>query len=165
MYEKRQEHNELVNQAETLSRTYTKKREELRLLKEENDRIAPLKDEEGNDLPIKAEIEALPYETLEETEAALEEAEQKIQSCHYDPNAIRQYEDTLSQIEVEQAKLDQMQGNKDSLKQSIAQIREPWEAALKNSVTKINSLFVNYMAELGCTGTAIFNCKISIEKC
>lgn len=78
--------------------------------------------------------------------------EQKINSSHYDPNAIRQYEHTLKEIDIQQAKLDQMQGNKDSLVQSIEQKRGPWENALENSVNDVNKLFIEYMGELGCTG-------------
>ena len=114
---------------------------------------APIRDEEGNDTPLVEELQELPYDEVEDAEAALEDAQQKVDSIHNDPNAVKQYHQVCAEIEVVEGQRETMQGAKDSLAQKIQHIKAPWKQALENCVSKINSLFVNYMNEVQCTGT------------
>lgn len=144
--EKRQTYEELVTIAMQTKNEYNKKKAELQALKNDLEEKAPL-----DDADLKAKLEELP-DDIHEARAALEEIQEKIDSCHYDPNVERQYDQVVAELEREQDKLDLMQGNKDSLVQAIEQIREPWESALVNSISEVNELFVNYMSEMGYTG-------------
>jgi chromosome segregation ATPase len=109
-----------------------------------------MQDSDGNDLPLKAELEKLPA-TLEYIEAALDEANHKINSIA-NPGVLRQYGDRLreiAQIEEDIAASSEVQHAK---KTELSSQFKPWEAALKHTVTKVNELFTSYMMELGMAG-------------
>lgn len=69
--EKRLEYDETVEKANKTDALYKKTRVELAQLKQSCDEEAPIMDADGNDLPIKAELEALPFETVQEAELAV----------------------------------------------------------------------------------------------
>jgi chromosome segregation ATPase len=124
-------------------------------LKKEADREAPLQDEDGNDTPLKAQLEALGVDTLPEALAALEEAEQKVDSIEADHNAIREYERNKEETELVRAQLDDLSSSEEQKKRDLEEKVRPWEEALINAVAKVNILFATYMAEMGCTGTLV----------
>jgi hypothetical protein len=109
-----------------------------------------MKDSDGNDLPLKAELEKLPA-ALKDIKAALDEANHKINSIA-NPEVLRPYEGRLreiAQIEGDIAASSEVQHAK---KTELSSQFKPWEAALKNTVTKVNVLFTSYMMELGIAG-------------
>lgn len=126
---------------------------EVHQLKHEADREAPLKDEHDNDTPLKAQLEELGVETLPEAVAALEEAEQKVESIEADHNAIREYLRNKEETEHTRAQLDDLSSSEEQKKRDLEEKVRPWEEALTNAVSKVNTRFALYMAEMGCTGT------------
>jgi len=116
------------------------------------DQIAPLRDENGNDTPLKAQLEELVVENLEEANVALEDANNKVNSIDANPDAVRQYEARQKEMEEVRQKLEEETDAKDTKLRALDQERQPWEAALENSVSKVNALFGMYMQELGCAG-------------
>ena len=113
---------------------------------------APLFDENGDDLPLKAELESLGVETLDDAVVALEEAEAKVKNIHADNNAIREYERNQTEMEEVQALLDDLDGKEKRQRAELESKAKPWEAKLSNSVQDVDKLFSKYMAEMGCTG-------------
>jgi chromosome segregation ATPase len=149
--EKEQLYNEHTSEYERISKLFETSRRLLVELKAKADEAAPLSDEDGVS-PLKKLLDDLPVETREETEAALEEAEAKANSIIADPNVVRHYEERKKEIAKVQMDLDDLTSAKEGKQTELEQKREPWEAALTNSVSKVDLLFTKYMAELGCTG-------------
>jgi chromosome segregation ATPase len=145
-------YNEQTKELGRMTKLFDNSRRLLEDLKAKADEAAPLHAEDGSELPLKKQLDDLPVETREETEAALEEAEAKVNSIIADPNVVRHYEERQKEIEKVQADLDDLTSAKEGKKTELEQKREPWEAALTNSVSKVDLLFTRYMAELGCTG-------------
>ena len=125
---------------------------EVHQLKQEADREAPLHDEDGNDTPLKAQLEALGVETLPEALAALEEAEQKVDSIEADHNAVREYVRNKEETEHVRAQLDDLCSSEEQKKRDLEEKVRPWEETLTKAVSKVNILFATYMSEMGCTG-------------
>ena len=134
------------------TKEFKTKKNLVRIRKSDMEKESPVRDENGDQTPLGEEIQALGHETVEDYEAALEDAQNKVNSIHDDPNAIKQYEDNLAEIERVQEQLEQVQGNKDSLDRQIEKVLSPWKATLHNAIEEINNLFTGYMAELGVTG-------------
>ena len=141
-----------------MKQEYKKARKDLENLKRAADEFAPIRDENGEDLPLKEELEALPFETLEEAEDALEEAIRKADSIVSDPNVIRQYEEMEQKIEDLQAELDTLKGSREQQQNTLNQKAKPWETRLSNQVDKLDAKFSVYMQELGCTGKWMWLC-------
>jgi chromosome segregation ATPase len=139
-------------QFEAAKKDYKAAINEVHQLKKQADMEAPLHDEDGNDTPLKAQLEALGVDTLPEALAALEEAEQKIESIEADHNAVRAYQRNKQETEDVRAQLDDLNSSEDQKKRDLEEKVRPWEQALSNAVLKVNIKFSKYMAEMGCTG-------------
>lgn len=116
---------------------------------------APLQDDDDNALPLKAKLEALPVDSIEEAVAALEEAEAKANGIDDNPDVLRQYDKLKEDITQIKDELENLADSKDAQLQEISRLKEPWENALENSLHKVNSLFGTYMAEVGCAGQIV----------
>lgn len=116
---------------------------------------APLMDDDNEPLPLKEKLEQLPVETIEEAQAALEEADAKANSIDENPDVMIQYEKLKQDIVETKDELDNLGDAKDAQLQEIQRLKEPWEAALDNSLSKVNTLFAQYMQELGCAGEIV----------
>eukprot|EP00551_Chaetoceros_affinis_P006129 CAMPEP_0203670242 /NCGR_PEP_ID=MMETSP0090-20130426/6384_1 /ASSEMBLY_ACC=CAM_ASM_001088 /TAXON_ID=426623 /ORGANISM="Chaetoceros affinis, Strain CCMP159" /LENGTH=1165 /DNA_ID=CAMNT_0050535065 /DNA_START=104 /DNA_END=3601 /DNA_ORIENTATION=+ len=134
-----------------ISEDYNRKRHELQQIKEEAQRIAPITDENGNDLPLKEELSKLP-ENLTELEEAMDDTREKINSIVDNPEVMRRYEQQKRQLEDMKDQLENLNENKAEKKNALKQKRRPWENALQNIVEKVSNLFSGYMEELGCAG-------------
>jgi len=145
-------YDEAMRAYQSVNQQYKQAKARLTDLKKEAEAIAPITDDEGNDLPLKGELEDLPVETLDEAEDALDEAIRKADEIVADPNVIRQYELRQKEMEQLQMQLDNLTNSRekqvDALKQKVA----PWEQKLLTQVAKVDALFSVYMRELGCTG-------------
>jgi hypothetical protein len=97
-------------------------------------------------------LEALGVDTLPEALAALEEAEQKVDSIEADHNAIREYVRNKEETEIVRAQLDDLCSSEEQKKRDLEEKVRPWEGTLTKAVSKINILFATYMSEMGCTG-------------
>ena len=135
------------------------------MLKEEKKRMnatlnqckerAPLHDDDDNPLPLKAQLEALNVDTIDDAVAALEEAEAKANSIDDNPDVLRQYEQLKREIAQLTGELENLADSKDAQLAEINRQKEPWEGALQNSLNKVNTLFGGYMAELDCAGEIV----------
>eukprot|EP00592_Proboscia_alata_P008728 CAMPEP_0194357712 /NCGR_PEP_ID=MMETSP0174-20130528/5153_1 /TAXON_ID=216777 /ORGANISM="Proboscia alata, Strain PI-D3" /LENGTH=1120 /DNA_ID=CAMNT_0039127847 /DNA_START=129 /DNA_END=3491 /DNA_ORIENTATION=+ len=134
-----------------ISRAFVQARDNLRKLKNEADKIAPLKSADGTELPLKAELEALP-ESLDEVEIRLEEAVDKVESIQDNPEVLQAYEQRKLEIERTKKRLGGLEQEKNDKITELESILAPWEAALMNTVKKVNVLFSKYMKDLGCAG-------------
>lgn len=131
---------------------YTQQRKVLQQLKNKAEEEAPLTDENGEELPLKAQLEDLPVEHVEEARAALEEAMAKVDSIIADPKVVRVYEEKKLELESSEAELENLSSSRERRVNEMNQKLKPWEEALSNFVSKIDAKFSNYMRELGCTG-------------
>lgn len=134
------------------SEAYGKAKADMEVLRAQADQEAAIVDADGNELPLKAELEAIACETVPDAQAVLEEAEQHADSIIADPNVVRQYEARKQEMEQVQAELDNLTTSKERRIEELKQKLQPWEDALSNSVSKIDALFSGYMREVGCTG-------------
>ncbi len=134
-----------------VSDIYTRARHELQQIKEDAIRIAPITDENGNDLPLKEKLNELP-ENLTELEEAMDDTRDKISSIVDNPEVMRRYEQQKRQLDEMKEQLENLNENKAEKKNALKQKRRPWENALENIVDKVNTLFSGYMKELGCAG-------------
>jgi chromosome segregation ATPase len=103
-------------------------------------------------LPLRDELESLEVHTLAEVEAAYDDAENRANSIHDNPEALRKYERQKREIEQLSQQLEQAMSNKSAELDSIKNRRRGWEATLDNTVAKINLRFSKYMADMDCAG-------------
>jgi len=117
--------------------------------------VAPLKDDSDNPLPLKAELEELPVDTVEEAIAALEEAQVKANTIDNNPDILMQYEKLKAEIIETKDEIENLENSKNAKIQEINNAKASWDAALTNSLDKVNVLFGTYMSELGCAGEIV----------
>ncbi len=141
----------LERQLNEVTRSFNEAKDQLKSLKSQAERIAPMQDSHGNDLPLKAELEKLPA-SVEDIEAALEDANYKINNIADNPEVLRQYEDRLREIAQITDEIAASSELHDAKKAELLSNLKPWEAALTNTVSKVNALFAKYMEELGMAG-------------
>lgn len=144
--------NETKQRYQDAVAAFNEAKRELIQLQKDAEESAPLHDENGEELPLKAQLEDLAMETPEETQAALEEAHHTANSIVADRNVVRQYEARQREMEEVQAELDSVNGSKEKRKTELLMKFKPWEQSLEESVAKVDALFSRYMRELGCTG-------------
>ncbi|GMH78800.1 hypothetical protein TL16_g07942 [Triparma laevis f. inornata] len=105
---------------------------------------APLVDENGEDLPLKAKLETLP-ETLAEVNATLDDCRAAVANIHDDPHVIAEYE----RKEKEIAKLTEQLKDTDELTSAkaaeIDALSSGFVSRLKNYISTVDSLFSTYM--------------------
>lgn len=142
---------------------YSEKRKLLVQKKEDAEKEAPIIDEDGNDTPLKAQLEALEVSDLTEVDAAIEEAERVLQNYHANPEVIRHYEKLKSEIEQIEADLAVQTSTHEKGQTLLTQQRKDWESRLEEFIFKTNALFTTYMAEMGCTGEVCLTKGLSFE--
>eukprot|EP00549_Striatella_unipunctata_P004322 CAMPEP_0118725814 /NCGR_PEP_ID=MMETSP0800-20121206/33350_1 /TAXON_ID=210618 ORGANISM="Striatella unipunctata, Strain CCMP2910" /NCGR_SAMPLE_ID=MMETSP0800 /ASSEMBLY_ACC=CAM_ASM_000638 /LENGTH=480 /DNA_ID=CAMNT_0006634557 /DNA_START=166 /DNA_END=1608 /DNA_ORIENTATION=- len=143
--------SELERRLNKIDHLFSSQKKVMRQLKESAQKIAALQDSDGNDLPLKEVLQELPA-TLDEVDAALEESILKVNSIADNPEVIRQYNERQSEIKNLQEEMSNINEVQEMKRERMKGIREPWEAALKNTISKVNILFGKYMTELGCAG-------------
>ena len=107
---------------------------------------APLVDEDRNDTVLKERlmVELAQFDSIGLAEAALEEAESKINDIHADPNVQRLYEEKKKELEEAQEDLDDMNTRKERRVSELEQIKEPWLETLKKMIETVDKRFVTY---------------------
>eukprot|EP00531_Pseudo-nitzschia_arenysensis_P017234 CAMPEP_0116132262 /NCGR_PEP_ID=MMETSP0329-20121206/9453_1 /TAXON_ID=697910 /ORGANISM="Pseudo-nitzschia arenysensis, Strain B593" /LENGTH=1129 /DNA_ID=CAMNT_0003626763 /DNA_START=129 /DNA_END=3518 /DNA_ORIENTATION=+ len=115
---------------------------------------APLEDAEGNHTVLweKLTNDLGQFESVFLAEAALEEANEKIQGIHADPNVLRLYEEKSKELEETQEDLDDLTDRKEKRVSELERMREPWFETLKKTIETVDKRFTMYMSELGCVG-------------
>jgi chromosome segregation ATPase len=150
--EKKKEFSELEERGAQISQKFNKIKKDLSDKKKQADTEAPLADENGRELPLKSQLEALEVQFLDDVEAAHEEAMLKADSIVANPAVIRQYAELKEKIEAKQTELESLSSSKNNKLSNIETKRKMWETSLQTNVAKINALFTKYMAIMGCTG-------------
>lgn len=150
--DKKQSFSELENEARRVQQEFQAIKLKATHMMKEAERVAPLMDANGNDLPLKEILSSIDVSDLTEIDAAIEEMERAIEGIHENRDAIRQYEKLKVEIENKEESLEIARGSRENKEMIIAKIREPWENRLVTSLEKVNALFTLYMAEMGCTG-------------
>jgi len=125
---------------------------------------APIQDDNGNDTPLKAQLDELAVETLSEALLALEDAMKKIDSIVADNNAIREFERNKAVLENVQAQLDDLVSFEERRRHELEAKVTPWETKLSQAVAKVDAFFGLYMGEMGCTGTSQIQ-SLSLPTC
>jgi chromosome segregation ATPase len=144
---------ELKKEAMAISSDFNKVKQDVGKTKQKAEAEAPLTDENGDDTPLKEELENLNVANLHEVELALEEAQRKADSIDANPDVIRQYEVRKKEIAELEVHLEDITTAKDMKVANLANMRRRWEDALINNLTEVDSRFSRYMEEMGCTGT------------
>lgn len=145
--------NETTNKYKDVQTQYKERKNELKRLVAAARTEAPLQDDEGNETPLKALLDQLAeFETIEQAEVALEEAEDQISRVVEDPGVFRLYEKKREELAAVRDDMEALTNRKEQRKNALGSRQEPWEEALKNIITKVDIRFSQYMKELGCVG-------------
>lgn len=142
----------LQDEGTKLNDEFKQARQDLERLRTQAGKDYPLEDEDRNPLPLKAEIEKMEFDSVEDIEAAIEDCEQRVKAIQANPQVIQQYEAKIQERDELQIKLNDAKNFRASKMADIEQKRAPWLASLENSIAKIDSKFSQYMAEMGNTG-------------
>lgn len=161
--EKEEQVKSLENAAISMQNKYTKLRTLAKEKKTAADRAAPLQDANGETLPLKEQLEALEVTTLEEAEAALEEAEAVVNSIHENNGIFRQLEELQAQFAEAKSQLDDLTVNKDALLDAINAKKNLWESKVVERVGELDQKFGEYMKEMGCSGSVELKRAINYE--
>lgn len=120
--------------------------------KKQADTLAPIVDEEGNDTPLKAQLEELDVSDVDEVDAAIEEADKVLNQYDANPEVLRQYNKLKDEIELVEEQLAAFTSTREKGLNMLTEQRKDWETRLEKYVDKVNTLFTVYMSEMGCTG-------------
>jgi chromosome segregation ATPase len=150
--DKKQDFSQLEESAQKLSQKFNSLKKSLTEKKQQAEKIAPLTDEDGNDTPLKAQLEGLDVSDTNEVVVALEEAKKVLSQYAANPEVLRQYEKLKDEIELVEKQLVDCTSIRERGLNILTEQRKDWETRLENYVTKIDALFTSYMSEMGCTG-------------
>ena len=142
---------DLEHQFKMISAAFQKEKQKLGHLKQRAIEIAPISDQNGNDLPLKEKLNTLP-DNLTELEESMEDTKEQIEGIHDNPDVMRRYEEQKRELHEIKDHLENLNESKGRKRKDLEDKKNPWEAALKNIVEKVNVLFEGYMKELGCAG-------------
>lgn len=150
--EKQLECQEIENRAARVYEEFNKLKKVAAEKKAEAEKIAPLVDEDMNPTSLREQLDSIEFSTASDCQAAMEEVEARANEIDANPDAIRQYESRLVEIESLQANLDRFTSEKDRKNSAILNKCRNWEHSLENYVSQVDKLFSQYMAETGCGG-------------
>jgi hypothetical protein len=94
-------------------------------------------------------------DTLDQVEVAIEEAEHKANSIDANPDVIRQYEARKIEIEKLEATVEQRVQDETDKAAQLDKKRDRWESKLQNQISEMNSLFSEYMKDMGNAGELV----------
>jgi structural maintenance of chromosomes protein 5 len=150
--EKQHLYKQLEESARIITQKFNDGKERLRKMKAEAESTAVLLDENGNDTPLKRQLDALDVSNLMEVDAAIEDAERILSQYSANPEVLLHYNKLKDEIELIEAQLADCTSTQEKGLQLLADQRQDWEKRLEKYIVKVNSLFTQYMAEMGCTG-------------
>ena len=149
--EKRNETRTLEDQVTHANARFIEAKRRMKELKIHADQVAPMKDAEGNDLPLRAKLQELP-ETLVEVEATIADIQDMIQNITDNPEVLRLYEERKREIKKIREDYQNLENAESIKKAKVYSLLSEWRSRLVNIVSKVNCLFSGYMADLGCAG-------------
>jgi structural maintenance of chromosomes protein 5 len=150
--DKKQSFEELRAEVSRANEEYKRARAECAAKNEVALREAPIWDENREPLPLRAELDSLGKETLDEVEVAIEECEAKANSIVANPDVIRQYEARKREIEHLAATVEQMVQEEADKTTQLDRKRQRWEKDLNDQIAVMNALFSKYMSDMGNVG-------------
>ena len=150
--EKRKVFAELEQRAILISRQFNDEKAKLKRMKADAEAHALLYDENGDDTPLKIQLDAIDVSTVIEVDAAIEDAERIV--TQYSPNleVLQQHQKLKLEIENIQAQLAECTSARERSLNILSESRRDWETRLETYIEKVNCLFTVYMSEMGCTG-------------
>jgi structural maintenance of chromosomes protein 5 len=156
-------YEEIEREAIGIQGQFASTKKELQEKRDEAFSVAPLEDANGNDLPLKAELEALEVTDLHDLDAALEEAEAKANAIDANPNFLRRYQEQKEKMVEIEERLEDATNSKEAKAAAIETKQAQWESALEENVAKINVKFERYMADMGFTGAVRLTKGASVD--
>jgi len=142
---------ELKKKYNDANRLFSTKREECRQYQAQAMEVAPISDSDGNELPLKAQLDELPTDPREINDE-IEELVEKLESITDNPGAIKRYEEQKLEMQQTQNELNNYDQAENIKKQELKALRDPWEKSLRDIAFQVNGLFSQYMGELGMAG-------------
>ena len=142
---------ELKRKYEDANRLFSSKREECRQYQAEAMEVAPISDHDGNELPLKAQLDELPTDPREINDE-IEELMEKLESITDNPGVIKRYEEQKLELQQTQNQLNNYDEAENLKKRELKALRDPWEKSLRDITVQVNGLFSQYMGELGMAG-------------
>ena len=143
---------ELEQRAVLISRQFNDEKARLKKMKADAEANALLFDENGNETPLKLQLDELEVSTVIEVDAAIEDAERIVTQYSPNPEVLLQYQKLKLEIEDIQAQLSEFTSARERSLNILSESRRDWEARLETYIDKVNCLFTVYMSEMGCTG-------------
>lgn len=131
-------------------------RAELRNLKQQAEQNAPLYDSNGQELPLKEQLEVLP-DSVQEVEASIEECRNKMHGMENNPGVLQEYSRILYDIEVAEAERDKIANGVSSSKTKLERLLHTWKSRLENTIKEVDSKFSKYMQDLNCAGGVVLS--------
>jgi len=141
----------LEQEFDRVSKEFDTCKQNLKNLKERAESIAPMLNSAGETLPLKAVLEVLPA-TLPELDAAIDDAQIKIDTIADNPEILHHYEKRKAELEQTVANVTELATSKQALQMEMDREFGPWEAALSRTCQAVDALFGIYMQELGNVG-------------
>lgn len=132
-----------------VSQEFDLTKKKLTTLKDRANDIANITGADGSDL--KEALDKLPADETELQES-IDDANERVNSIHENPEALRNYDAQKREIEKTKQELEQLNTTKEAKEYEISAKLNPWETALTDIVHKVNIKFAGYMTELGCAG-------------
>ena len=113
----------------TVTTEFNQKKKELGQLKVKASESAPIKDDEGNELPLKAQLDELP-DDMSELEDAIDDSKDKINSIHDNPEVLRKYEEQKKEITELRERLETHATEEDAKRDQLLSLKTPWEGTI-----------------------------------
>jgi structural maintenance of chromosomes protein 5 len=108
--------------------------------------------DEGENTPLKAQMDAIDISSIIEIDSAIEDAERIISQYSANPAVLLQYNKLKIEIEDIQSQLAEFTNVRERSLTVLAEERHKWESRLESYIVQVNELFTRYMSEMGCTG-------------
>jgi len=128
-------------------------RDDVHALKKKADDQAPLGTDDNPSL-LKLKFEEITGDRVE-LEGLISEVEDRIGRIIDNPAVLRNYQKLKAQFDTQKEDFENLKDSKSSKRAELKNLRDPYLAALKNIVIKVNGLFGIYMTALGCTGKSL----------
>ena len=145
LQEKQAESHALEDRLVKVKEAFANAKKMLAQYKDEAEAFGSLSEE------IRTMLEGLPA-SLDEIEALLTDAQDKINGIDDNPEVLRRYEERKKEVKETRAELENLNEAKDVKRQQLESLAAPWKKALEKTLEKVNTLFMRYMADLGCAG-------------
>jgi structural maintenance of chromosomes protein 5 len=110
-------------------------------------------DDNEQPLPLKAILDAVPVDTVDEARQAIDEAKEKIKQYAANPEVLRMYQQLQDEVALLKADVEKNSSFREEQATKIQTKCDTFVGMLQGKLTDVDKRFSAYMAEMGCTGT------------